>query len=78
MGEMSEASEDDIDVLFPALAPPIPAIGEPHPSFAQATLQDLECLTQKRTNQQHLYMLMYAQSITIYLSFIHLLNLVCN
>jgi len=28
MDEMSEASEDDIDVLFPTLAPPIPAIGE--------------------------------------------------
>ena len=61
MGEMSEASEDDIDVLFPALAPPIPAIGELHPSFAHATLQDLECLTQKRTKQQHLCILMYAQ-----------------
>ena len=49
MGETSKASEDDIDVLFEALpldwettplasAPPLPAIGEPHLSFAHATL----------------------------------------
>ena len=54
--ETSEASEEDIDTLFDALpldrettplapAPPMPAIGEPHPSFfAHATLQDLELL----------------------------------
>ena len=45
--------ENDIDTLFealpldwetmpPAPASPIPAIGEPHPSFTQPTLQDLE------------------------------------
>ena len=50
MSEINDASED-IDVLFEALpldwetmspppAPPIPAIGEPHPSSAHATLQD--------------------------------------
>ena len=60
MGEMSEASKDDIDVLFetlmldlettpPAPAPPTTAIGEPYPSFAHATLQNLEC--QQRTKQ---------------------------
>ena len=49
--EITEASENDIDVLFKALpldwetmspppAPLIPAIGEPHPSSAHATLQD--------------------------------------
>ena len=52
LGETSEASKDDIDVLFEALpldwettpppsAPPLPAIGEPHPSFPHTTLQDL-------------------------------------
>ena len=51
MSEMTEAREDDIEVLFKALpldwetmspppAPLIPAIGEPHPSSAHATLQD--------------------------------------
>ena len=61
MTETSEASEDDIDALFgalpldwettsPAPAPPIPAIGEPHPSFAHATLQDLERLRAKNVN----------------------------
>ena len=55
MGETSEASKNDIDTLFKVLpldweavcsapAPPIPAIGEPQPSFAHATLQDLERL----------------------------------
>ena len=59
-GEMSEANKDNIDMLFealmldlettpPAPAPPTPAIGEPHPSFAHATLQNLECL--QRTKQ---------------------------
>ena len=59
--ETSEASEDDIDALFealpldwettpPASAPPLPAIGEPHPSFAHATLQDLERLRAKKVN----------------------------
>ena len=49
--EINEASEEDIDVLFEALpldwetmspppAPLIPAVGEPHPSSAHATLQD--------------------------------------
>ena len=44
MDKTSKASKDDIDALFealpldwettpPAPAPPIPAIGEPHPSF---------------------------------------------
>ena len=33
-----------------ALAGPIPAIGEPHPSFAHATVQDLECLRAKNVN----------------------------
>ena len=52
---MDKMSENDIDELFkalpldwetmpPAPAPPIPAIGEPHPSFAHAILQDLERL----------------------------------
>ena len=61
MTERSEASEDDIDALFeaipldwetapPAPAPPIPAIGESHPSFAHATLQDLERLRAKNVN----------------------------
>ena len=51
MSEITEASEDNIDVLFEALpldwetmspppAPPIPASGEPLPSSAHATLQD--------------------------------------
>ena len=58
LGETSEASEDDIDALFealpldwettpPASAPPLPAIGQPHTSFAHATLQDLERLRAK-------------------------------
>ena len=34
----------------PAPAPPILAIGEPHPSFAHATLQDLERLRAKNVN----------------------------
>ena len=61
LGEMSEASEDNIDALIEALpldwettpppsAPPLPAIGEPHPSFAHATLQDLERLRAKNVN----------------------------
>ena len=61
LGETSEASEDDIDALFealpldwettpPASAPPLPAIGQPHPSFAHATLQDLERLRAKKVN----------------------------
>ena len=33
----------------PAPAPPIPAIGEPHPSFAHPTLQDLERLNDANT-----------------------------
>ena len=60
MGEMSEANEDDFDMLFeafmlglettpPAPVQPTPAIGEPHPSLAHTTLQDLERL--KRTKQ---------------------------
>ena len=60
MDETSEASENDIDALFeallldwetmpPAPAPPIPAIGEPHPSFAHPTLQDLERLNDANT-----------------------------
>ena len=61
MDEMSEASEDNIDTLLevlpldwettpPAPAPPIPANGEPHPSFAHTTLQDLELLRAKSLN----------------------------
>ena len=61
MGKTSETSEDDIDVLFeaplldwettpPPSTPPLPAIGEPHPSFAHTTLQDLECLRAKNVN----------------------------
>ena len=61
LGETSKASEDDIDALFealpldwettpPASAPPLPAIGEPHPSFAHTTLQDLEHLRAKNVN----------------------------
>ena len=61
LGEMSEASEDDIDALFEALpldwettpppsAPSLPAIGEPHPSFAHTTLEDLERLRAKNVN----------------------------
>ena len=57
----NEASKDDTDVLFkapllvwetmpPAPASPIPGIGEPHPSLAHATLQDLECLRAKNIN----------------------------
>ena len=61
MGEMGKVSEDNIDALFkalpldwetmpPAPAPPTSAIGEPHPSFAHATLQDLECLRARNVN----------------------------
>ena len=61
LGETSEASEDDIDALFEALpldwettpppsASPLPAVGEPHPSFAHTTLQDLERLRAKNVN----------------------------
>ena len=53
IGETSEASEDDIHTLLealpldwetmpPAPAPPIPAIGELHPSFAHTTLPESE------------------------------------
>ena len=58
---MALTSKDDIDALHealppdwetisPAPAPPIPTIGEPHPSFAHATFQDLECLRAKNVN----------------------------
>ena len=59
MGKTSEASEDEYDTLFEVLlfdwetmppAPPIPAIGEPHPCFAHATLQELEHLRAKNMN----------------------------
>ena len=44
MGKMSEANKDDIETTPRAPVPPTLAIGEPHPSFSHATLQNLECL----------------------------------
>ena len=40
----------DGETTPPAVAAPIPSIGKPHPSFANATLQDLECLRAKNVN----------------------------
>ena len=75
LGETSEASEDDIDSLFealpldwettpPASAPPLHAIGEPHPSFAHATSQYLERLRAKNVNA-NTAILLFAYKYTI-------------
>jgi len=60
----------DWETMPPSPASPIPVNGA-LPCFARATLQDLECLTLKRTKQPHLCILMYAQNLTINLSFIY-------
>ena len=45
-----EAPLLDWETMPPPSTPPLPAIGEPHPSFAHTTLQDLECLRAKNVN----------------------------